>query len=39
MIRLKPEDFEAPPTVAALARAGRMSEADFVGRFAPVVGA
>jgi 6-phosphofructokinase len=39
MIRLKPEDFEVPQAVAALARAARMSEADFVGRFAPVVGA
>jgi 6-phosphofructokinase 1 len=34
MIRLKPEDFEQPETVAALARAGRMTEEDFLKRFA-----
>jgi len=33
MIRLKPEDFEQPETVAALARAGKMTEDDFVERF------
>jgi 6-phosphofructokinase 1 len=32
MIRLKPEDFEEPDTVAALARAGNMTEADFLAR-------
>ena len=33
MIRLKPEDFEQPETVAALARAGNMTEAEFMARF------
>jgi 6-phosphofructokinase 1 len=33
MIRLKPEDFADPARVRALAKAGRLSEADFVGRF------
>jgi len=33
MIRLKPEDFEQPETVAALARAGNMTEAEFIARF------
>ena len=33
MIRLKPDDFEQPETVAALARAGKMTEAEFVARF------
>ena len=38
MIRLKPEDFEDPQTLAALAKAGRMSEPEFIARFGPVVG-
>jgi 6-phosphofructokinase 1 len=38
MIRLKPEDFEDKQTLAALAKAGNLSEADFVARFGPVVG-
>jgi 6-phosphofructokinase 1 len=33
MIRLKPEDFERPDQLRALARAGNLSEADFVTRF------
>jgi 6-phosphofructokinase 1 len=38
MIRLRSEDFDDPETVASLARAGHMSEADFRNRFGPVVG-
>jgi len=38
MIRLKPEDFDDPATVAALARAGRLTPEEFVARFGPVVG-
>lgn len=38
MIRLKPEDFDSPETVAALAKAGNLSETDFVTRFGPLVG-
>jgi 6-phosphofructokinase len=38
MIRLKAEDFDDPATVAALAKAGNLSESEFVKRFAPVVG-
>jgi 6-phosphofructokinase 1 len=38
MIRLKPEDFERPETVAALAKAGNLDPAEFTRRFAPVVG-
>jgi ATP-dependent phosphofructokinase / diphosphate-dependent phosphofructokinase len=38
MIRLKPEDFASPDTVAALAKAGGLSESEFVKRFAPLVG-
>ena len=33
MIRLRPDDFEQPETVAALARAGKMTEEDFRARF------
>jgi 6-phosphofructokinase len=33
MIRLKPEDFERPESRQALARAARLSEAEFVARF------
>ncbi|HEU5320018.1 MAG TPA: diphosphate--fructose-6-phosphate 1-phosphotransferase [Methylomirabilota bacterium] len=38
MIRLKPEDFDQPETLAALARAGNLSETEFLKRFGPVVG-
>ena len=38
MIRLKPEDFDSPETVATLARAGKLDPADFTRRFAPIVG-
>jgi 6-phosphofructokinase 1 len=38
MIRLKPEDFEDPADVAALAKAANLAEPDFVRRFGPVVG-
>jgi 6-phosphofructokinase 1 len=39
MIRLKPEDFDSPTTVASLAKAGNLDAAEFTRRFAPVVGA
>jgi 6-phosphofructokinase 1 len=38
MIRLKPEDFERPETVATLAKAGNLDPAEFTRRFGPVVG-
>ncbi len=38
MIRLKPEDFQSPETIAALAKAGHLDEAEFVRRFGPLVG-
>jgi ATP-dependent phosphofructokinase / diphosphate-dependent phosphofructokinase len=38
MIRLKPEDFDDPALVAAMAKAGNLGEDDFVKRFGPVVG-
>jgi 6-phosphofructokinase 1 len=38
MIRLKPEDFEDPGDVAALAKAANLPEPEFVRRFSPVVG-
>ena len=38
MIRLKPEDFDQPETVAALARAGKLDPAEFTRRFGPLVG-
>lgn len=38
MVRLKPEDFDAPETRAALAKAGHLSEAEFLRRFGPLVG-
>jgi 6-phosphofructokinase 1 len=38
MIRLKPEDFERPEAVAALAKAGNLDPAEFTRRFGPVVG-
>ena len=37
MIRLKPQDLTDPAQVRALARAGSLSEAEFVERFRPVV--
>ena len=38
MIRLKPEDFERPEQLRALARAGNLSEAEFVKQFDYLVG-
>ncbi len=38
MIRLKPEDFDDPQTLAALAKAGNMSEPELLARFGPLVG-
>jgi 6-phosphofructokinase len=38
MIRLKPEDFDHPETIAALAKASHMSEPEFASRFGPIVG-
>jgi 6-phosphofructokinase 1 len=38
MIRLKPEDFQAPDTLAALARTANLSEDAFVKRFGHLVG-
>ncbi len=38
MVRLKPEDFDSAETRAALAKAGNLSEAEFMSRFAPLVG-
>ncbi|MBI2461294.1 MAG: 6-phosphofructokinase [Candidatus Rokubacteria bacterium] len=38
MIRLKPEDFDDPVALRALARAGNLGEAEFVRRFGPLVG-
>ncbi len=38
MIRLKPEDFENPEQLRALAQAGNLSEAEFVKRFGYLVG-
>ena len=38
MIRLKPEDFDRPDTVAALAKAGNLDPAEFTRRFGPLVG-
>ncbi len=37
MIRLKAEDFDNPDTVAALAKAGHLSETELTNRFRPVV--
>ncbi|HEV8308971.1 MAG TPA: diphosphate--fructose-6-phosphate 1-phosphotransferase [Methylomirabilota bacterium] len=37
MIRLKPEDLADPTQVRALARAGKLGEAEFLERFGPVV--
>jgi len=38
MIRLKPEDFDDPTTVAALAKAGHLEPAELKRRFGPLVG-
>lgn len=38
MIRLKPEDFDQPDTLAAIAKAGNLSEPDFLARFGTLVG-
>src|SRR3989442_4209266 len=38
MIRLKPEDFDSAETLAAVAKAGHLSQSEFVKRFAPVAG-
>ena len=38
MIRLKPEDFENPESLAALAKAGNLSETELLARFGPLVG-
>ncbi|HEX3178221.1 MAG TPA: diphosphate--fructose-6-phosphate 1-phosphotransferase [Methylomirabilota bacterium] len=38
MIRLKPEDFDNAETLAALAKAGNLSETELVARFGPLVG-
>jgi ATP-dependent phosphofructokinase / diphosphate-dependent phosphofructokinase len=35
MIRLKPEDFDNPDTVAAIAKAGNLTEPEFISRFRP----
>jgi 6-phosphofructokinase 1 len=37
MIRLKPEDFDIPQTLTALAKAGHMNEAEFVTRFGALI--
>src|SRR5215510_14655091 len=38
MIRLKPEDFDAPETLAVLAKAGNLSETELLRRFGSLVG-
>jgi 6-phosphofructokinase len=38
MIRLKPEDFATPESLAALAKAGNLSETELLARFGPLVG-
>src|SRR2546421_11947391 len=38
MIRLKPEDFATPESLAALAKAGNLSETELLSRFSPLVG-
>jgi ATP-dependent phosphofructokinase / diphosphate-dependent phosphofructokinase len=38
MIRLKPEDFDNPESLAALAKAGNLSETELLARFRPLVG-
>jgi 6-phosphofructokinase 1 len=37
MIRLKPEDLDDPQALAALAKAGKLSEEAFLARFGPAV--
>jgi 6-phosphofructokinase 1 len=38
MIRLKPEDFDKPETLATLAKAANLSETELLARFGPLVG-
>ena len=38
MIRLKPEDFDNPDTLTALAKAGNLTETEPRSRFGPLVG-
>src|SRR5215813_12968410 len=38
MIRLKAEDFATPESMAALAKAGNLSETELLARFGPLVG-
>jgi 6-phosphofructokinase 1 len=38
MIRLKPEDLATPESLAALAKAGHLSETELLARFGPLVG-
>src|SRR6266850_1137472 len=38
MIRLKPEDLANPDSLAALAKAGNLSETELIARFGPLVG-
>jgi 6-phosphofructokinase 1 len=38
MIRLRPEDFDSPDAVAALAKAGNLSETELLARFGPLLG-
>ncbi len=38
MIRLKAEDFDTPESLAALAKAGNLSETELLARFGPLVG-
>ena len=38
MIRLKPEDFDTSETLAAIAKAGNISETELLARFGPLVG-
>jgi 6-phosphofructokinase 1 len=38
MIRLKPEDFDNPETLTAIAKAGNLTETELRSRFGPLVG-
>jgi len=38
MIRLKAEDLATPESLAALAKAGNLSETELLARFGPLVG-
>jgi 6-phosphofructokinase len=38
MIRLKPEDFDKPDSIATLAKAGNLDASEFTRRFGPLVG-